>query len=80
MGFSFPADLAFEIYEPLDAPAKSSTVIKDAAHTIMWGQPKAWAEALVRTHEQGMPPIHRLKGRRAFWQWLRQMNGWVEFA
>lgn len=54
-----PADLAFEFYEALDAPAKSFTVIKDAAHTIMWDQPKAWAEALVAIRDRTMSKVGR---------------------
>jgi len=42
-----PADLAFEYYEYLDAPAKSFHRIDDAAHMVLWDQPDAWAEALV---------------------------------
>jgi pimeloyl-ACP methyl ester carboxylesterase len=42
-----PADLAFEYYEFLAAPAKSFTRIDDAAHMVLWDQPGAWAEALV---------------------------------
>ena len=43
-----PADLAFEYYEFLDAPDKSFTRIDDAAHMVLWDQPKAWAKALVK--------------------------------
>lgn len=42
-----PADLAFECYERLDAPAKSFTRIDGAAHMVMWDQPAPWAEAMV---------------------------------
>jgi pimeloyl-ACP methyl ester carboxylesterase len=42
-----PADLAFEYFEFLDAPAKSFTRIDDAAHMVLWDKPGAWAEALV---------------------------------
>ncbi|MCP4308949.1 MAG: alpha/beta hydrolase [bacterium] len=42
-----PADLAFEYYEFLDAPAKSFTRIDDAAHMVMFDQPLAWAQTLV---------------------------------
>lgn len=43
-----PADLAFEYYEFLEAPTKSFTRIDDAAHMVLWDQPKAWAETLVK--------------------------------
>lgn len=42
-----PADLAFEYYEFLEAPAKSFTRIEDAAHMVLYDQPIAWAKALV---------------------------------
>jgi pimeloyl-ACP methyl ester carboxylesterase len=42
-----PADLAFEYYESLDAPAKSFTRIGAAAHMVLFDQSLAWAEALV---------------------------------
>ncbi|MDJ0629620.1 MAG: alpha/beta hydrolase [Rhodobacter sp.] len=42
-----PAELAFEYYEFLEAPAKSFTRIDDAAHMVLYDQPDAWAEALV---------------------------------
>lgn len=49
-----PADLAFEYYEFLDAPAKSFTRIESAAHMVLYDQPQAWAEALVSIKAQVM--------------------------
>lgn len=46
------ADLVFEYYEYLDAPAKSFHRIDDAAHMVMWDQPDAWAQALVDIKNQ----------------------------
>jgi pimeloyl-ACP methyl ester carboxylesterase len=43
-----PVDLAFEYYEFLDAPAKSFTRIDNAAHMVLWDQPDAWAQTLVK--------------------------------
>jgi pimeloyl-ACP methyl ester carboxylesterase len=41
-----PADLAFDYYKFLKAPAKSFTRIDDAAHMVLFDQPGAWAAAL----------------------------------
>ena len=42
-----PAKLAREYYEFLEAPNKSFTVIKDAAHMVFYDQPETWEEALI---------------------------------
>lgn len=52
--YNTPADLAFEYYQFLDAPEKSFTRIDDAAHMVLYDQPKAWAAALVAIKKQVM--------------------------
>lgn len=43
-----PAELAFEYFEFLDAPAKSFTRINSAAHMVLWDQPVEWAKTLIQ--------------------------------
>jgi len=51
-----PADLAYEYFEVLEAPAKTFTRVEDAAHVVLHDQPDAWAEALVEIKSATLDP------------------------
>lgn len=46
------ADLSFEFYEALDAPAKSFTIIDGAGHSFLYEKPDEWAANLIRVADE----------------------------